>query len=290
VDYVLKGQSAVSHGSEHLPDFDDPPVVETVLSAQFEPLPALQTAQLGLLWGEYRTAFPKAGEHAPIDPVIEQFPERPTGRMALKLQTFENPPIPRLSFANEQGNEMIQVQNDRFIKNWRKEGDGEQYPRYDKTIRPNFDRDYRIFLAFLERNRFGAPRVNQCEVTYVNHILTGQGWAHYGDVDKLFTFWRSPDSTPPGPPEDLRLHARFIMPGESGKPMGRLHVDLQPAIRVSDNLPMYVLHLTARGQIGDGLAFFDVGREWIVKTFKKLTTESMHNIWRIKNSGNSGNC
>lgn len=280
----------MSHGSEHLPDFDDPPVVETVLSAQFEPLPALQTAQLGLLWGEYRTAFPKTGENAPIDPVIEQFPERPTGRMALKLQTFESPPIPRLSFANEQGNEMIQVQNDRFIKNWRKEGDGEQYPHYDKTIRPNFDRDYRIFLGFLERNRFGTPRVNQCEVTYVNHILTGQGWAHYGEVDKLFTFWRPPDSTPPGPPEDLRLHTRFIIPGESGKPVGRLHVDLQPAIRVSDNLAMYVLHLTARGQIGDGLAFFDVGREWIVKTFKKLTTESMHDIWRIKDSGNCGNC
>ncbi len=284
--YVLKGQGAVSHGSEHLPDFDDPPVVETVLSAQFDPLPLLQTAQLGLLWGEYRTAFPKTGEHAPLDPVIEQFPERPTGRMALRLQTFENPPIPRLSFANEQGNEMVQVQNDRFIKNWRKEGHGEQYPRYDKTIRPNFDRDYRIFLAFLGRNRFGTPRVNQCEVTYVNHILTGQGWEHYGEVDKLFTFWRPPDSTPPGPPEDLRLHARFIIPGESGRPIGRLHVDLQPAIRVSDNLPMYVLHLTARGQVGDGLAFFDVGREWIVQTFNKLTAGSMHNIWGIRNSGN----
>jgi hypothetical protein len=49
---------------------------------------------------------------------------------------FEVPPIPRLSFANEQGNEMIQVQNDRFIKNWRKEGDGEQYPHYEKPFGP----------------------------------------------------------------------------------------------------------------------------------------------------------
>lgn len=203
--------------------------------------------------------------------------------MGLKLQAFENPPIPRLSFANEQGNEMIQVQNDRFIKNWRKEGEGEQYPRYDKIIRPNFDRDFDTFLTFLEKNQLGAISINQCEVTYVNHILTGQGWDGYGEVEKIFTFWRSASTYPPGALEDLRLHTRFILPDDAGNPIGRLHADVQPAIRISDNLPMYVFHLTARGQIGKGLDFFDVGREWIVKTFKELTTESMHNIWRIKN-------
>ena len=290
MDNVLKGQKTLSHGSEHLPEFDDPPVVETVLSVQFEPLPLVQTAHLGLLWSEYRSLFPKPGEHPALDPVIERFPESPSGRMGLRLQAFENPPIPRLSFANGQGNEMIQVQNDRFIKNWRKEGDGEQYPHYEKTVRPNFDRDFGIFLGFLAKNRLGPPRVNQCEVTYVNHILSGKGWDNYGEFEKVFTFWRSPDATPPGPPEDLRIHARFVIPDDDGKPIGRLHVDLQPAVRISDNLPMYVLHLTARGQVGDGLGFFDVGRKWIVTTFKRLTTESMHNIWRIKNHADCGNC
>jgi hypothetical protein len=80
---------------------------------------------------------------------------------------------------------MIQVQNDRFIKNWRKEGEKGRYPRYDEKIRPNFDRDYAIFLAFLDKNHLGALRVNQCEVMYVNHILAGQGWEHYSDVQNL---------------------------------------------------------------------------------------------------------
>ena len=184
---------------------------------------------------------------------------------------------------------MIQVQNDRFIKNWRKEGAGDQYPHYDETIRPNFDRDYAIFLGFLEKNQLGTPHVNQCEVTYVNHILASQGWEHYGDVEKIFTFWRSPDLAPPGPAEDLRLHARFIIPGKDGKPIGRLHVEVQPAIRTSDNLPMYVFHLTARGQVGGGVDFLDIGREWIVATFKRLTTSSMHSFWRTKNDAGSGN-
>jgi uncharacterized protein (TIGR04255 family) len=200
---------------------------------QFEPLLLVQTAHLGLLWNEYRASFPKTEERPSLDPVVEQFPERPSVRVGLKFQALENPPVPRLWFANPQGNEMIQVQNDRFIKNWRKEGDGEQYPRYEKTIRPKFDRDYHIFLAFLEKNQLGTPCVNQCEVTYVNHILAGEGWEHYGELEKIFTFWRSPDLTPPGPAEDLRLHARFVIPGEAGKPIGRLHVDLQPAVSVS---------------------------------------------------------
>jgi uncharacterized protein (TIGR04255 family) len=279
----------VTTRSEHLPGFDNPPVVETVLCVQFEPLTAIQTAHLGLLWNEYCSAFPRTEERPALEAVVEKFPETPAARVGLRLQAFERPPVPRLWFINPQGNEMIQVQSDRFIKNWRKEGEGEQYPRYDKTIRPNFDRDYGIFLAFLEKNQLGTPRVSQCEVTYVNHILAGEGWERHGDLEKIFTFWRSPDLSPPGPAEDLRLHARFVIPGEAGKPVGRLHVDLQPAVRPSDNHPMYVLHLTARGKVGDGVEFFDIGLEWIVKTFKRLTSSSMHKIWRIKNDAESGN-
>jgi len=279
----LSEQDPARHDSAGLPEFDDPPVVETVLSVQFEPLSSLRTAHLGLLWEEYRESFPKTEERSPLEPVTEQFPEAPVTRVGLKFQALENPPIPRLWFVNAQGNEMIQVQNDRFVKNWRKEGKGERYPRYEKTIRPNFDRDYAIFLGFLEHNHLGAPYVNQCEITYMNHILAGHGWERYGDVGKVFTFWHQPGLTPPGPAEDVRLHARFIIPGNDNRPVGRLHVDLQPAVSVSDNHPMFVLHLTARGQVGSGIDFFDIGREWIVRAFKNLTTQSMHNVWRIEN-------
>lgn len=268
--------------SRDLPEFDEPPVVETVLSVQFEPLLLMKTAHLGLLWGEYRDSFPKTEERLPLDLVREQFPEAQAVRVGLRVQTLESPPVPRLWFTNERGNEMIQVQNGRFVKNWRKEGEGEHYPRYEKTIRPHFDRDYRIFLEFLEKHRLGKPAVNQCEITYVNHILAGGGWEHYSDFGTIFNFWSSPDLTPPGPAEDLRMHVRFVIPGKNDVPIGRLHVDLQPAVRTTDNHPMYVMELTARGQVGDGVDFFDIGREWIVQAFKRLTSNAMHQVWRIK--------
>jgi len=265
-----------------LPDFVDPPVVEAALSVQFDPIAGLNTARLALVWQEFKENFPNSEERPPLEQVIEHFPEVPRVRLGLQLETLDNIPVPRLWFVNKQGNEMIQVQVDRFIKNWRKEGEGEQYPHYDETIKPQFERDFRTFVGFLRNNGLDAPSINQCEVTYVNHIVSGAGWHHFGEIDEIFRFLKPSSEEIPGRLDDLRLHGRFVIPNEEGEPIGRLHADIQPAIRTSDDKPMYVFHLTARGQVGTGYEFFDIGRRWIVKSFSSLTTSKMHAIWRRK--------
>jgi hypothetical protein len=264
-----------------LPDFEEPPVVETVLSVQFEPLTEMRTAHLGLLWERFRTNFPKTEERPTLAQIFEQFPEAPRARLGLELQTYETPPVPRLFFITTKGNEMIQVQPDRFIKNWRKEGEGETYPRYEH-IKASFQRDFAVLQEFVTANHLGTPHINQCEVTYVNHILSGHGWDNFGDVDRVFSSWKSPPDQIPGSAEDLRAHARFVIPAVDGTPVGRLHVEIQPAFRASDNKAMYVFHLTARGQVGESFDFFDLGRRWIVKSFAALTTSRMHAIWKRK--------
>jgi hypothetical protein len=45
---------------------------------------------------------------------------------------------------------------------------------------------------------------------------------------------------------------------------------------------MYVMDLTARGFAGVGFDFFDIGRRWIVQSFKHLTTPDMRRIWKEK--------
>src|ERR1700733_10242157 len=97
-----------------LPDFEEPPVVETVLSVQFERLTEIRTAHLGLLWEKFRADFPKTEERPTLAQVFEQFPETPRTRLGLELQTYETPPVPRLFFITAQGNQMIQVKPDRF--------------------------------------------------------------------------------------------------------------------------------------------------------------------------------
>jgi hypothetical protein len=131
----------------------------------------------------------------------------------------------------------------------------------------------------VNRNQLGTVRVNQCEVTYINHIVAGAGWETHADIEKVFTIWRHPRSIYPGQAQDLTFRARFPIFDGRQSFVGRLHVTLQPVTRLSDGVPMFLLDLTARGQIGEGKDFFDLGRKWIVHSFTALTTPSMHDIW-----------
>jgi uncharacterized protein (TIGR04255 family) len=260
-----------------LPDFSNPPVAETVLSVQFDRLPALRTAHFGLYWGEIHDRFPATEEHGELAPVVEQSSDRPQPSVGIEFEAFEAPPT-RFWFVDELGTELIQLQRDRFIKNWRKVGDGDHYPRYE-TVRGGFNRDFSGFAEFVSRNQLGTIRVNQYEVSYINHIVAGLGWETHADVAEVFTVWLQPRSVFPGQAQDLTFRARFPIVDHTGEFAGRLHVTLQSARRLSDGVPMFILELTARGQMSENSDFFDLGREWIVRSFTELTTPKMHEIW-----------
>lgn len=273
---------------EPLPDFSDPPVVEVALSVQFDALNDLRTPQLGLLWQEFRDRFPTTEEHPPLDPEIERFGVRPTRKGAVRVEMLDRPPTPRCWFVSKDGTELIQIQQDRFVRNWRKRGDGTKYPRYEKSLRPAFKSDLERFQAFLKREGLRELEPNQCEVTYVNHIPADQGWREYGELGEVITvFQRSFSDSFLNIPEDARLRLRFLMPGQAEKPIGRLHITIEPGYRSDDKQPLLIMKLTARGTpCGDGidgvLGFLDIGREWVVRGFASITTPKMHKLWGRK--------
>src|SRR3972149_399129 len=115
-----------------LPDFTDPPVVEVALSIQFDSIAKLHVPQLGLLWQDFRERFPVTEEHAPLGTAIERFGAPATGTVQARLEMLTSPPLPRCWFLNTDGSELIQVQQDRFVHNWGKVGEGGRYPRYDR--------------------------------------------------------------------------------------------------------------------------------------------------------------
>jgi uncharacterized protein (TIGR04255 family) len=264
-----------------LPDFDNPPVVETVFSAQFEKLPTMRSVHFGLFWQRIRDRFPSTEEHPPLDPVIEQQTERVGHAVGLRFEAVDTLSPQRVWFVNDTGDQLIQLQTDRFIKNWRKRD--ADYPRYKHSIKPAFDRDFQELQLFLTEEKLGQLKINQCEVTYVNHIVAGEGWSSWTEVEKVFSFWKNPPAESyPGLPEDMALRARFPIFDPNRNWIGRLHVEVQPALRTTDMKPMYVMNLTARGMYGKGLEFLDIGHRWVVKSFAQLTTEHMHNLWRKK--------
>ncbi len=270
-----------------LPDFDNPPVVEVALSAQFETLSKLRTPQLGLLWQEFRRRFPVTEEHSPLNAVVEHFGVLKAPKVEVRLEMLQSPPVPRCWFLNEAGTELIQVQHDRFVHNWRKAGTEAEYPRYEH-VRNAFANELERFRAFLEREQLGDLNPNQCEVTYVNHIVAGEGWENHSELGEVLTVFELRYSDKfLSFPEHVRIKLSHVIVDQAGEPLGRLHVVVEPVFRREDDQPMWLLNLTARGRpVGEGidgiLRFMDIGREWVVRGFASMTTTKMHKIWGRK--------
>jgi len=268
-----------------LPEFDNPPVTEVVLGVQFEKLDSLKTPQLGYIWQAFRDRFPQTEGKPALDPVFEQFGPRPGRRPGVRLQLVEAPPEPRLWFLNESGTELAQVQQDRFVRNWRKREDAEEYPRY-RNLRELFRRDFEAFCGLIEREQWGSVEPNQCEVTYVNLIAAGEGWEDHGDLDKVLTVFSARYSDDHlQKPEQVVVNVQYVLSDEGGEPTGRLRIAANPVLRASDNRPAIRLSLTARGKpegsgIEGAMAFLDRGHEAVVRGFTSITTPEMHKVWK----------
>lgn len=267
---------------EDLPDFRKPPLAETVLSLQFEPIQGLTTAHLGLLWSRFREQFPLVEEHPPLLPVLETF--GPPSHPHVEVTLEERLPVPRIWFLNSRKTELVQVQADRLIHNWREVDGVDPYPRYE-PIRERFRSEVASFEEFLAGEGLIALAINQCEVTYVNHIEPSGIWTRHAELGRVMANW-SDTSTAMFLPEmeDAWLRLRYSIPGPAGEPIGRLHVTCQPGWKKTDGSPLLVLTLTARGRplgrgTDDAFGFFDLGREWIVRAFADLTSPDMHRAW-----------
>lgn len=264
-----------------LPDYEHPPVVETYLGVQFAPLAQFSIPHFGLYWAKIREEYPEIQVQPPLGPVIEQFGSGVFVQPKVGVEVVTVPEL-RCWFIEKSGTMLTQVQRDRFIHNWRKRKPGDMYVHYAR-IKPKFTEEWNKFREFLDEAGLGEPEVNQCEMTYVNHIELGPGWNSYGELSKVVAFWSgtSSDNFLPAP-ESVNIGARYILPSQKG----RLHIEMQPAI-TQEAKEILQLNLTARGKpessnLQNILEWFDLGHEWIVRGFTDFTSKEMHNFWGRK--------
>jgi uncharacterized protein (TIGR04255 family) len=264
------------------PEFEHPPLDEMALGVQFDPLLNFRTVHFGLYWTRIRGEYPHTEDQPPLAPVVEpaEITPPPTVPMAISL------PVPspaRCWFLNEGKTQLLQVQRDRFCRNWRQQEGNERYPRFG-PLKQEFERAWKGFQTFVSEEHLGPLNVNQCELSYVNHIGSGKGWSELGELEKVFTLLRPRAAggfLPP--PETLSWQARYKLP--EGR--GRLHVSMDPAFRGRDLKLVLLFNLTARGVPSGGspeqiLAWFDLAHEWAVGAFAELTGPVVHALWGIK--------
>jgi uncharacterized protein (TIGR04255 family) len=257
-----------------LPDFDDPPAIETAVGVKFAPIAGWNVFHYGLLLQEFREDYPIQELRPPIGNVTIQLPAPDAD--------FSGIPV-RCWFIDQQSTQLIQVQNDCFIRNWRKTESSPDYLHYE-FIRPRFQRDWSRFKAFLQKSGLPLPDVWQCEVTYINQFVRGREWQNFNDLSELYPIWSKGSMSPLLARAQMAAFAlSYMLPNE----VGTLQFVSQPGIRKGDGVEIIQLTVTALGRPTssddkDILNWLDAGRSAVVQGFTDFTSETAHSIWRKK--------
>jgi uncharacterized protein (TIGR04255 family) len=268
-----------------LPEFTKPPVSEVALSVSFTPLEKWRSAHAGLYWSRIHTAYPLTEVHPPLPFSIETFEGKArASQMAIRVE-LANPDLQRYWFTTDPASRIVQIQNNRFVINWRKIQGDEPYPRYAKDLRSKFIDEWTTFNKFLEDQKIDAPVVQQCEVTYVNHIQQDD-WKTASEAADLFSFWcrKGTDGFLPEP-ESTSATGTFLMPDQAG----RLHFNMQRVIKLKDDeqehavqLQIYAVNKPKSSAIDDIMKQLDIGHDWVVRGFADLTSARAHELWGRK--------
>lgn len=267
---------------EPLPQFDRPPVVETVISVQFRPLVAFSTPLAGWYWKQFLGAEWESCVSAP--PLADQFEnfedETIWAKPGLQIQLSSRPGPERLQITSESDDRMIQVQSTRFVYNWRKRED--RYPSYRK-LRPEFDAELLRFREFAHKAGLGGLDLNQWEMTYVNHIEKGTLWQSPADWATVLPGYYAPLQGVKGSHVESFAGEWHL---EIEPQRGRLHIALQHGhAGLPSGEELMVLQLTARGPIDEkaGLDMdcgLELAHETIVRSFTAMTHAQAHRHWR----------
>lgn len=121
--------------------FDNPPINEVVIATYFAPpLAALRSEHIGLLWQEIRDDFPSVRQRLPTAPLVP---------LPIAPEDAEVFPMPRYWFIAGDSINLIQVQKDALMLNWRRQD--MDYPGYTR-VKPAFDKYYTVFVILLLLN------------------------------------------------------------------------------------------------------------------------------------------
>ncbi|WP_324779905.1 TIGR04255 family protein [Thiobacillus sedimenti] len=257
-----------------LPDFRDPPLNEVVLGVQFSPVKGYQQIYAGEVRNLFKSEYPQVQEQPPLPPEFEAFGlSSPSAKINLVTGATHD----RFWFLTPLGDELIQFQQDRLLHNWRKVGDETNpYPRFEAML-DRFRSELERLQAYM--GGFSAPAlaINQCEISYINHIDVDS--SRSDDWLRYVSFATEPD--------DFSLNFREVIRDSEGRPCARFSCEAVTGMK-SGSRRTIVLTLTVRGapkgpEIDSALDFITSGRKVIVSRFADVTTDVAHKKWgRVK--------
>jgi uncharacterized protein (TIGR04255 family) len=257
------------------PDFDRPPLTEVVCGVQFAPIEGWLTSHYGLFWNRIKAAYPGSEDQPPLRRLkLEEFQTPDEFNLALL------PPLRRVFFTTAPANYLVQLQNNRFLHNWRKLNESDGYPRFPEAY-SRFSERWSDFNSFLADCGLPASLPQVYELTYVNMISAPEA-VFPRDVWRFMNFYKELPRTASGSgARGLELRLSWPLEDDAGTLNMKLnHGVMEP---VKGTGPVLVVEFTALGRAGKGRddmeLWFKTAHDAIVHTFVALTTPESHEMW-----------
>lgn len=255
-----------------LPSFSQPPVVEVVLGFEFQPIAEFGAIKLAQLAATWKDRYPRVQELPPLpmNPPIgtpDQFPAM--------FVNIGAPAIRLWLFGPADDSQLLQIQRDRLILNWRRASD-DPYPHYD-TLRPQFAQALTDLTRFVREQDLGGIQASAVEVSYVNEATAVGGESSLGGILRGVATADHHLGAPAA--------SRFMQAHDARSPH-----DIPATLTLTADLPgrapdSTLITLTYRGALPldatqeDVMATMDVGHRDVVVGFAESTTDRMHQVW-----------
>lgn len=264
-------------------NFDSPPVIGVALGVEFAGPVMPELSTLADFWPPIRGRYPQADKLPALTPMAEDFRVPITQTVEVR---FGNGGPQRYWFRSEDESYTVQVQENRLALNWDRTESGPVYPRY-QAVRKRFHELYEVFTEVADDRLLTEHPPAWCAVTYTNDIPHPDSEDPLsGPLDDILCFLGRPESDVLPPIEDTALRQRRLLRAEDGSPRGRLYIEAIPTVG-AEGRPGYrlTLRVVSRPESSDAAGVFkcqDDGRELIVKSFRDITTQKMHDLWGME--------
>ncbi len=242
--------------------FGRPPVTEVAIGVQFAAVPNLAGPLAGSLWASWRDDYPTVTEQ----PWLSAWPS--LDQQGMWVQFGPSVGV-RTWFLDASQDNVLQLQNDRLIANWRRVS-GTPYPRYPE-VRGRFARAWVDVMALAKELTGVPPIADQVEVSYINTVSASpsaalRGWSDlFGGVDVS------------------DVAASFSQEvSAAGTNLARATTTVNASSQPESPLNLTISVRAAVVDPQDPLSAVDGAHDVIVRRFATITSLAMHQEWEAE--------
>ena len=252
--------------------FKNPPIIELICGVQYD-IANYNFILESDFYSQVKQSYPIIEVNQPLGPVFDKFSK------VLDSDYEPRPPFfKRYFFIDETRSKLIQLQEGRYLFNWRKlEGQETIYPTF-RNVYNEFYANWSLLEKVFQSHKIEYS-INQLELTYIDHIPVEEFNPEIAKIDDIFVFFNNT-----GQLNNINsLNIGFSIP--INDLFGHINIKLNTAIRKKDQKGVIVLDSTLRGMMGNKInsidEWFSKAHDLTINLFVELLTDNAKQKWGI---------